>query len=109
MKNRNSDHCEGGDCSRVKYWVSISIILLTVGLLAAVAHHADGNRREAGRWMESLDLSLPAFWPSGTPLRQPLALVPAVDTRFIPSIPRRLTLKIDTVISAAGHGMEARP
>ena len=109
MKNRNSDHCEGGDSSRVKYWVSLSVVLLTVGLLAAVAHHADKNRRESGRWMESLDLSLPAFWPSGTPLRQPLALVPAVDTRYTPGIPRRSTLKIGTIISAAGHGMEPGP
>jgi hypothetical protein len=62
--------------------------LLLMGLLFADSLGRVNKQTDpAEEWMRVLDLSAPAFWPSGTLLRQPEWRSPAVDLRFSPLIP----------------------
>ena len=69
-------------------WIVAAALVFPLAVAAAIAvdlsarsNHQD---RSACRWMEALDLSLPAFWPAGTFQRFPQALPPAVGLRMSP-------------------------
>jgi hypothetical protein len=109
MKPNASGHRAVCGGSLPKVIACVSIMLLVVWLLAALMGRAHENSRTAGLWMESLDLSLPAFWLAGTPLRHPFALVPAVDLRYSPLIPVDCRPVIDSVCNAAANGLEPTP
>lgn len=58
---------------------SILLVLATAAdLLWRVARQNDG----AGAWMKTMNLSSPALWTAGSPLRHPETVHPGVDLRF---------------------------
>jgi hypothetical protein len=66
-------------------------IVVLAGCLSAsglVAGHyvlrAGVREQTAGCWMKTLDLTMPALHPSGSPLRFPESALSAVDLRLIP-------------------------
>ena len=61
--------------------------MLIAGLFGAALFGAQETAGSAGQWMTALDLSVPAFWPSGTPMRHPLYIARAVDLRHSPLQP----------------------
>ena len=64
----------------------LGLILIT-GLFGAALFGVPETTGSAGKWMTALDLSVPAFWASGTPMRYPLYIVRAVDLRHSPLQP----------------------
>ena len=46
------------------------------------SHQADRSRE----WMQALNLSAPALWPAGTPMRHPEAMHPGVVLEFAPGL-----------------------
>lgn len=64
------------------------LTFLPLGLLSLdYGMRANNQDRESVRWMRQLDLSVPAFWPSGTGLRHPETRIRAVDRRHGPEWP----------------------
>jgi hypothetical protein len=85
--------------------VVVAAILLPALLLALIfldgAVRAVRQDRTAREWMRILDLSVPAFRPSGTPQRYPAALPPGFDLRPTP------LAGTPAAVRAPGH--ETRP
>jgi hypothetical protein len=57
-------------------------VIVTDGMLRARHAH-----QPAATWIDALDLSSPALWPSGTPQRHPELSGPGRDLRFSPWLP----------------------
>lgn len=71
--------------ARWLWTVVLSCCLLASGLVAGHYVLRTAVRDQtAGRWMKTLDLTMPALHPSGSPLRFPESALPAVDLRLIP-------------------------
>lgn len=68
-------------------------LTLLPAMLLCVDYAARARRQvhTAEHWMRELDLSAPAFWPSGTALRHPETVLRAVDLRHAPSLPLPLS------------------
>lgn len=71
--------------ARWLWMVALSGCLLASGMVALHYVLRTGVREQTcGHWMKTLDLTMPALHPSGSPLRFPESAIPAVDLRLIP-------------------------
>lgn len=84
-------------------------LMLVAGLFGAALFGAQETAGSAGQWMAALDLSVPAFWPSGTPMRHPLFIVRAVDLRHSPLQPVGSAAALHPLRSIAGSLAEDTP
>lgn len=75
-----------GLCTARWLWmIVLSGCLLASGMVAGhYALRARVRGQTAGRWMKTLELTMPALHPSGSPLRFPESALAAVDLRLIP-------------------------
>lgn len=63
--------------------IAFSVVaLIAFSIAADLLIRKDKGATEASRWMMSLDLSAPALWSAGTPLRHPETLHPGIDLRY---------------------------
>jgi hypothetical protein len=57
-------------------------VLLFLGTAADRLLRVDHQNDNAIIWMRTMNLSAPALWPAGSPMRHPETLHPGVDLRF---------------------------
>ena len=57
-------------------------LAIAVDISVRSSHHADRSRE----WMQALNLSAPALWHAGTPMRHPEAMHPGVVLEFAPGL-----------------------
>jgi hypothetical protein len=73
---------------RAARWLWIVVLSGCLSASGLVAGHyvlrSGAREQAAGRWMKTLDLTMPALHPSGSPLRFPESALPAVDLRLMP-------------------------
>ena len=88
--------------------ISFVVILLSVAIAVTMTDAQSGGRA-AAQWIDGLDLSVPAFWASGTPLRNPFATVKAVDLRHAPWLPMRALPDVGAYCTPGANATEAGP
>ena len=78
--NRYPAPCRG---ARRLLIIAISAsLLLVLTIIADQSLRADHQHDGASAWMKTMDLSTPALWAAGSPMRHPETLHPGVDLRF---------------------------
>ena len=72
-------------CRGAKRLLTIAIItclLAVLGTAADLALRARTQDDASAAWMKAMNLTAPALWPAGTPMRHPETAHPGVDLRF---------------------------
>ncbi|MGD8701738.1 MAG: hypothetical protein PVH26_04825 [Desulfosarcina sp.] len=62
--------------------VCVASMLILLATMADLIWRTSQRNQAADRWMQALDLSAPAVWTAGSPMRHPELLHPGVDLRF---------------------------
>jgi hypothetical protein len=83
--------------------LAISLFLIAALVLDGIARARDQDRA-AAHWIKTLDLSMPAFWPAGSPQRLMPGAFPAIDLRPAPSIPARSWETFNPSSGSRGQG-----